>query len=240
MKLDILVTTAHPDDAEAAMGGTILKLLHEGKKVGIADFTRGELGTRGSAELRDLEAAEADRRMNLKTRVNLGFRDGFFQADEAHILKMVEIIRRFQPEIIFSNPQSDRHPDHGRAYQIVKEAAFLSGLPKIITRDEQGNEQQPWRPKRIFQYIQSCIHEPSFIVDISDYWEQKCHVMRAYKSQFHCEEDEGGEPHTLISHDGFWNYFEARNRVLGHEISTKYGEGFISEKALEIKIESLA
>jgi bacillithiol biosynthesis deacetylase BshB1 len=234
MKLDILVTTAHPDDAEAAMGGTILKLLNEGKTVGIADFTRGELGTRGTAEIRDTESAEADRRMKLTTRVNLGFRDGFFQADEAHIFKMVQIIRRFQPEIIFTNPVSDRHPDHGRAHQIVKEAVFLSGLPKIVTIDEHGNPQEAWRPKQVFQYIQSCIHNPSFVIDISEYWEQKCHVMQAYGTQFHCKKTACDDPATPISRDDFWEYFEARARVTGGEIGVKYGEGFIAEKALKI------
>ncbi|MDB5478280.1 MAG: bacillithiol biosynthesis deacetylase BshB1 [Alphaproteobacteria bacterium] len=234
MKLDILVTTAHPDDAEAAMGGTILKLLDQGKKVGIIDFTRGELGTRGNAETRMQEAAEADKRLGLTARVNLGFRDGFFLCDENHILKMVQVIRHFQPEIVFSNPVSDRHPDHGRANQIVKEAAFLSGLIKIETWDEQGAAQAPWRPKRIFHYIQSCQHEPDFIVDISQYWAKKCHALRAYQTQFHSEEKTCDDPETPISKNGFWDYFEARARVLGSEIGSAYAEGFIAEKALKI------
>ena len=234
MKLDILITTAHPDDAEFSMGGTILKLIGEGKRVGIADFTRGELGTRGSAEIRDAEAAEADLRLNLTTRVNLGFRDGFFIHDEVHVLKIIELIRRFQPEMIFSNPPSDRHPDHGRAHSIVKEAIFLSGLPKIITHDQTGNPQEAWRPARHFYYIQSCQHEPDFVVDITPFWERKCHAIRAYQSQFHCEKYETEEPHTRISQQGFWESFEGRARAIGRDVGATYAEGFLSEKVLKI------
>jgi len=234
MKLDVLITTAHPDDAEHAMGGTILKLLAAGKKVGIADFTRGELGTRGNADIRDAEAIEADKRLGLTTRVNLKFRDGFFKHDEDHVMKVIELIRRFQPEIIFSNPPSDRHPDHGRAHDIVKDAIFLSGLPKVVTKDETGKEQEIWRPQRHFSYIQSCQHEPDFIVDISKYWEQKCHALRAYESQFYCEKYATEEPHTVISQQGFWEYFEARARAIGRDVGATYSEGFLADKALLI------
>lgn len=234
MKLDVLITTAHPDDAEAAMGGTILKLIKAGKKVGIADFTQGELGSRGNAEIRCLEAKEADKRLGLTTRVNLGLPDGFFRADDDSVLKVLQIIRQYQPETIFSNPISDRHPDHGRANLILREAAFLSGLSKIVTHDQNGNPQEPWRPHRIFHYIQSNHHDPDFIVDISDYWEQKCHVMRAYQTQFHCETYSTTDPETSISGKDFWINFEARARVTGNTIGVKYGEGFLSEVPLAI------
>src|SRR5690606_6925518 len=171
MKLDVLVTTAHPDDAEFSMSGTILKLLASGKKVGIVDFTRGELGTRGSPEIRDAETAEADKRLHLSARVNLGFRDGFFQYDEAHILKVVEILRHFRPEIVFSNPADDRHPDHGRAHNIVKDAIFLGGLVKVTTAYA-GKPQDAWRPRRHFHYIQNDAHSPDFVVDITQQWEK--------------------------------------------------------------------
>ena len=235
MKLDVLITTAHPDDAEAAMGGTILKLIAEGKKVGIADFTRGELGTRGTPELRDAEAEEANRRMGLTTRVNLGFRDGFFLHDEPHLLKIVQVIRRYRPDIVFSNPPSDRHPDHGRAHAMVNDAAFLSGLTRIATLDENSEPQEAWRPKRIFHYIQSSQHTPQFIVDIADYWEGKCHVLQAYETQFHKQGCTRKDPQTIISSPGFWEHLESCARVMGRQIDSSHGEGFLSQYPLHVR-----
>jgi bacillithiol biosynthesis deacetylase BshB1 len=214
MKLDVLVTTAHPDDAEFSLSGTILKLLASGKKVGIIDFTRGELGTNGSADLRDKEAAEATKRLGLSVRENLRFRDGFFSHDEEHVLKVVEVIRRFRPEIIFSNPADDRHPDHGRAHDLVKDAIFLSGLVKVDTK------QEPWRPKRNFHYIQNDAHRPDFVVDITAQWDKKLQVLAAYDSQF------GG--------DYFWEFHKARALTTGALIGVQYGEGFLSSSPLKI------
>jgi bacillithiol biosynthesis deacetylase BshB1 len=237
MKLDVLVLTAHPDDAEFAMGGTILKLLAEGKKVGIADFTRGELGTHGSPELREKEAAEADKRIGLTLRINLGFRDGFFLHDEPHVLDVIKVLRRFQPDIIFGNPSDDRHPDHGRAHNIIRDAAFLSGLSKIQTQNETGKEQDTWRPKRHFHYIQSYQHEPHFIVDVSDFWQKKVHALKAYDSQFFREESKGKE--VVVSQSDFPTYLEARGRAIGSRVGVLYGEGFLSPHQ-PIKIEDVA
>ncbi len=219
MKLDVLVTTAHPDDAEFSMSGTILKLLASGKKVGIVDFTRGELGTYGSPELRDKETAEADKRLGLSARKNLRFRDGFFQHDETHVLRVVEMLRHFRPEMVFSNPADDRHPDHGRAHGIVKDAIFLSGLIKLETSYE-GKPQEAWRPKRHFHYIQNDAHAPDFVVDITKQWDKKLSVLAAYESQFHG--------------DGFWEFHKARAVTTGALIGSPYGEGFLSSGPLKI------
>jgi bacillithiol biosynthesis deacetylase BshB1 len=213
MKLDVLVTTAHPDDAEFSMGGTILNLLSAGKKVGIADFTRGELGTRGNADLRDTESAEADRRFGLTMRVNMGFRDGFFVHDETHVLAAVALLRRFRPDMLFTNPANDRHPDHGRAHDIMKDAVFLAGLERVGTRDDAGALQKPWRPLHVFHYIQNDAHAPDMVVDISAQWDKKLHVLAAYQSQF--------------SGDGFWDFHASRARTTGALVGAHYGEGFI-------------
>jgi N-acetylglucosamine malate deacetylase 1 len=232
MKLDVLVLTAHPDDAEFAMGGTIAKLLADGKKVGIADFTRGELGTHGSPDLREKEAAEADRRLGLTHRVNLGFRDGFFVHDEKHVLEVVKVLRHFQPNMIFGNPANDRHPDHGRAHDIIRDAAFLSGLAKVETIYD-GKPQAVWRPTRHFHYIQSYQHEPDFIVDISEFWEKKVHALKAFDSQFFREQSKDKE--VVVSQSGFPTYLEARGRAVGSLIGVMYGEGFLSpHQALKV------
>jgi bacillithiol biosynthesis deacetylase BshB1 len=231
MKIDVLILTAHPDDAEFAMGGTIAKLLAAGKTVGIADFTRGELGTHGSADLRDAEAAEADKRLGVTIRVNLGFRDGFFTHDEKHVLEVVKVLRRFQPEIIFGNPSHDRHPDHGRAHDIIRDAAFLSGLAKVETAFD-GKPQAAWRPKRHFHYIQSNQHEPHFIVDISEFWDKKVHALKAFDSQFFREQSKGKE--IVVSQSGFPSYLEARGRAVGALVGATYGEGFLSPYPIKI------
>lgn len=228
MKLDVLVTTAHPDDAEFAMGGTILKLVSQGKSVGICDFTAGELGTRGNAEIRAEEAAEADKRMGIAVRVNLGFKDGFIAQDEAHKRAVIEVIRRFQPEIIFANPLEDRHPDHGVAGKLTNDAVFLSGLPKIVT---QGHE--AWRPKRLFHYIMGTPHKPDFIVDVTPFWDKKRHVLCAYESQFKSEKY-AHQPETVLTRDGFWEYLEGRDRILGSLLGATYAEGFLAPQALKI------
>ncbi|MEL6133184.1 MAG: bacillithiol biosynthesis deacetylase BshB1, partial [Bacteroidota bacterium] len=168
MKLDVLVFAAHPDDAELGVGGTLIKLVQQGKKVGVIDLTRGELGTRGSAELRDQEAQDAAQIMGISVRENLAFRDGFFVIDEAHQLAVIQKIRKYQPEIVIAGVPEDRHPDHGRGSKLVRDAAFLSGLRKIVT-SERGMMQAAWRPKRIFFYIQDWSHTPDFVVDITPF-----------------------------------------------------------------------
>lgn len=210
------------------MGGTILKLISQGKKVGICDFTAGELGTRGTSEIRLKEAAEADKRLGLTVRVNLGFRDGFFKHDEDHVRKVIEVIRNYQPDILFTNPLTDRHPDHGVAGKIANDAAFLSGLPKIET----GNL-QCWRPKAVFHYIMATQHEPDFIVDITPQWEGKLHAIRAYASQFGCETFKH-EPETILTKEGFWPYLEARVRSLGMHAGATFAEGFIAPQTIKI------
>jgi len=236
MKLDILVIAAHPDDAELSCSGTIFSHIAKGKKVGVADLTRGELGTRGSAEIRKQEAEDAANIMGLAVRENLGFRDGFFTNDEKHQIEVIKLIRKYQPEIILTNAISDRHPDHAKAATLVKVSCFLSGLKRIETAFS-GEQQVAWRPKNLYHFIQSDYITPDFVVDISPYWEQKVAAIMAYKTQFHTSsESEKGEQ-TFISTPEFMNFLEGRAREMGQAIRTKYGEGFTKDK--QIGVESL-
>lgn len=223
MKLDILVLAAHPDDAELCCGGTIARQIALGNKVGIVDFTRGELGTRGTPELRLQEAAKAAEILKLSTRENLGLPDGFFRNDEEHQREVIRAIRKYQPEIVLANAIHDRHSDHGRAAELGTDACFLSGLAKIETTLD-GKPQQAWRPKAVYHYIQSQFIEPDFIVDISDFWEVKVASYMAYKSQMY--DPQSKEPETYISKPEFLKLIEARAVELGHAIGVKYGEGY--------------
>lgn len=224
MKLDILVMAAHPDDAELGCAGTIARHVAEGYKVGVVDFTQGELGTRGTAQTRAAEAAEAARIQGLAVRENLGFRDGFFRNDEEHQLRVIQAIRKYRPAIVLANAVYDRHNDHGKGASLASDACFLSGLVKIETKDENGNPQQPWRPSAVYHYIQSIFVEPDFIVDISDYWHVKINAIRAFKTQFY--DPNSSEPETYISRPGFIKMVESRAVEFGHAIGTQYGEGF--------------
>lgn len=224
MKLDLLVLAAHPDDAELGCGGTIAKHISEGYKVGIIDFTRGELGTRGTAETRLEEATEAARIQGVAVRDNLGFRDGFFINDEAHQLQVIQAIRKYTPRIVLANAITDRHTDHGKAAALAADACFLSGLAKIKTLDENGNQQSPWRPSAVYHYIQSQLIQPDFIVDVSKFWDIKMRAIRAFKTQFH--NPESSEPETYISKPGFLKMVESRAIEFGHAIGTEYGEGY--------------
>jgi N-acetylglucosamine malate deacetylase 1 len=224
MKLDILVLAAHPDDAELGAGGTIAKHTAAGKKVGIVDFTKGELGTRGTPENRKREAADSAKLMGISVRENLGLRDGFFQNDEQSQLAIIASIRKYQPEIVLANAVYDRHIDHGKAASLGYDACFLSGLMKIETLDDSGNKQKPWRPKAVYHYIQSLFIEPDFIVDVSDYWEVKMNAINAFKTQFF--DPKSSEPETYISKPGFLKMIEARGTEFGHAIGVRYGEGF--------------
>jgi N-acetylglucosamine malate deacetylase 1 len=224
-KLDILVFAAHPDDAELAVSGTLLKHHSLGYKTGIADLTLGELGSRGTPETRMDEAANASEILKLSQRVNLGLADGFFQNDKAAQIKLIEVIRYFQPEIIFINAPTDRHPDHGKGAQLAKDACFLSGLIKIET-SYKGAAQMHWRAKRVFHYIQDKYLEPDFVVDISDFFEQKMEAIQAYKTQFNAKNGDG--PATYISSDIFIESIKARAQEMGKKIGVAYGEGFIN------------
>jgi len=231
MKLDILVLAAHPDDAEISCGGTIAKHIALGKKVGVVDLTRGELGTRGTAEIRDQEAAASARILGLAVRENLGLRDGFFQNAEDDQLKVVAAIRKYQPDIVLTNAVHDRHPDHGRASELVYQSTFLSGLVKVETKLE-GKLQGPWRPKAVYHFIQSLYIQPDFVVDVSDHWEKKMESLRAFKSQFY--DPNSKEPETFISNPGFMKLIDSRGQELGYTIGVKYGEGFTVRRHLGV------
>ena len=229
IKLDILALAAHPDDVELSSAGTLIKAIQQGKKAGIVDFTRGELGTRGTPEIRMQEAQAAATIMGLSARENLGFRDGFFKNDEEHQLEVVKAIRKYQPEIVLANAIDDRHPDHGRASFLSKEACFLAGLAMIETVVD-GVKQAPWRPKAVYHYIQCIPHTPDFIVDVSSVWETKMNAIRAFKTQFH--DPKSGERETYISSPRFMKMVDSRGIHYGHEIGVEYGEGFTVERAI--------
>jgi len=232
MKTDVLVFAAHPDDAEMSCGGTICKLITEGKVVGIIDLTRGEMGTRGSAEIRDKESAAASSIMGIHYRDNLRFRDAFFRNDEAHQIAIIQQLRKYKPEIVLANAPSDRHPDHGKAANLIREAAFLSGLRRIVTSLD-GQYQEAWRPARVFHYIQDHRLRPDFVIDITPYFEQKMQSIRAYESQFHNPDSD--DPQTYLSSREFLDFLEARSRDVGHLIGAEFGEGFVAETPLKIK-----
>jgi len=232
MKLDILVLPVHPDDAELGCSGTILKEVALGRKVGIVDLTRGELGTRGSAEIRDKEAAASAKILGLAMRDNLGLPDGFFENNKSHQLKVIEAIRRFRPEIVITNAYHDRHPDHGRASDLVEDSAFLSGLRKIETSFN-GEKQEEWRPKLVLHFIQDNYIKPDILIDVTEYWGQKLESIHAFGSQFFNPEWEG-EPQTYISSPEFIQVIEARAREYGKSIGVKFAEGFISRKILGV------
>lgn len=227
MKLDVLAIGAHPDDVELGCGGTVAKLVAEGKSVGIIDLTQGELGTRGTAETRKQEASNAAKILGVAIRENLGFRDGFFVNDEKHQLALVHVIRKYQPDTILCNALEDRHIDHGKGADLVETAAFLSGLRKIETN------QEVWRPKNIFHYIQWYPLTPDFILDISGYLTKKKEACLAYKTQFY--DGNSAEPSTPISSPQFFNSIENRAKDLGMLIGTEAGEGFVSKGYLGLK-----
>ncbi len=233
-KVDILVFAAHPDDAELACSGTILKQIALGRKVAVVDLTRGELGTRGTAEIRAEESAAATKLLGLTERFNAGFADGFFESDKAHCIMLARYIRHFQPEIVLCNALHDRHPDHGNGSELQSRACFLSGLIKIETEWE-GNKQEAWRPKNVYHYIQDRYIQPDFIVDISTHWDKKMECVLAFKSQFYTSETtDNDEPQTYISGKSFLRSIESRAREFGHAIGVEYGEGFTKEKQLGV------
>ncbi len=233
-KLDILVIAVHPDDAELGCGGTIIKHVQLGKKVGVVDLTRGELGTRGTAESRDEEARRATEIMGLYVRENLGMRDGFFRNDETHQLEVIRSIRKYRPEIIISNALVDRHPDHGRAGDLVNDSVFLAGLRKIETRADGGTPQMPHRPRLVLQLIQDYYIKPDIVLDVTDHWSDKIRAIKAYSSQFHSDAYRSDEPETYISKPDFLEYIEGRAREYGKYIGATYAEGFTCRRLLGV------
>jgi len=227
MKLDILAIGAHPDDIELSCAGTIAKEVARGKKVGVLDLTRGELGTRGSAETRDQEAAEASKILGLSIRENLRFKDGFFVNNEAHQIEIIKMLRKYKPEIVLCNAIDDRHIDHGKGSKLVSDACFLSGLRKIETKLD-GEVQAPWRPKHVYHYIQWKNLTPDIAVDITGYMDIKLKSVLAYKTQFFDQKSE--EPTTPISSDNFLDSITYRARDLGRLIGTEHAEGFNVER----------
>ncbi len=231
MKLDILAFGAHPDDVELGCGGTIAKEVFFGKKVGIIDLTRGELGSRGSVEIRNLEATTASKILGISIRENLDMRDGFFINDEKHQLQVIEMIRKYRPEIVICNAIDDRHIDHGKGSKLVADACFLSGLVKIKTT-YQGEIQLPWRPKVVYHYIQWKNIEPDFVVDITGFNDARLAAVMAYSSQFY--DPNSTEPETPIATKNFLESLNYRVQDFGRLIGTDYAEGFTAERYLAV------
>ncbi|WP_163516444.1 bacillithiol biosynthesis deacetylase BshB1 [Gelidibacter japonicus] len=232
MKLDILAIGSHPDDVELGCGATIAKEVHHGKKVGIIDLTRGELGTRGTAETRKSEAAEGAKILGVVVRENMGFADGFFVNDKAHQLEVIRMIRKYQPEMVLCNAINDRHIDHAKGSQLVSDACFLSGLMKIETELD-GKKQQHWRPKYVYHYIQWKNIEPDIVVDVSGFMDKKMEAVAAYKTQFF--DPESKAPQTPISSKNFTDSIDYRARDLGRLIGTEHAEGFTVERYAAVK-----
>ena len=223
-KINILAFAAHPDDVEISISGTMLKHKANGLSTGIIDLTKGELGTRGSAEIRKNEAAKATQILELDIRENLGFADGFFQYTEDNLKAIAKCIRKYQPDIVLCNAISDRHPDHGKGHKIVADACFLSGLLKIELQDENGLNLAPWRPKAVYAYIQDNFIEPDFVIDVTAHWDKRMEALLSYESQFY--KANSTEPKTPISSQEFLKHIEGRCLQLGRYIGVKYAEGF--------------
>lgn len=232
IKVDVLAIGAHPDDVELGCGGTLAKLISEGKKVAIVDLTQGELGTRGTNFTRAEEAAEAAKILGISARENLKMKDGFIQNSEEYQMKIVTMIRKYQPEIVLSNAIDDRHPDHAKASKLVSDACFLSGLVKIETVLE-GNNQQAWRPKHIFNYIQWKNITPDFVIDITDFMQKKIDTCLAYKTQFY--DPNSTEPITPIATKDFLESLTYRAQDLGRLSGVEFAEGFTTEKLIALK-----
>ncbi|MGB1169267.1 MAG: bacillithiol biosynthesis deacetylase BshB1 [Flavobacteriaceae bacterium] len=231
MKLDILAFGAHPDDVELGAAATIAKEVSLGKKVGIIDLTQGELGTRGSKELRKTEALRAAKILGVTLRENLKFADGFFVNDKRHQLEVIKLIRKYKPEIVLCNAIEDRHIDHGKGSKLVSDACFLSGLEKIETEFE-GEIQKKWRPKLIYHYLQWNNSKPDFVVDISNFMDVKMEAVFAYTSQFY--DPKSKEPETPISSKNFTDSVYYRAKDLGRLIGVEYAEGFTVERLIAI------
>ncbi len=235
MKIDILAIGAHPDDVELSACGTLLRHIEMGKTVGLLDLTRGELGSRGSAELRDMEAAESAQKMGAAFRKNLGFADGFFQYTQENLFQIIEIIRWCQPEIVLANTIDDRHPDHARAAKLAADACFYAGLLKIET-DYEEEKQQHWRPKAVYHYIQDKDLVPDFVVDITPFMEKKLELILTFRSQFYQPDANGSdtEPRTPISGKDFFEFVKSKNRAFGRPMGVEFAEGFIAHRTVGV------
>ncbi len=232
MKLDILAIGVHPDDVELSASGTILKHIALGKTVGILDLTRGELGTRGNAELRAQEATHASKILGLSIREQLSMADGFFENNEAHQKEIIRIIRKYQPEIVLCNAITDRHPDHGRAAKLTEDACFYSGLVKVETKED-GKIQAVWRPKAVYHYIQDYFIEPDFVIDITPFMGKKIESIMAYSSQFF--DPNSKEPETPISTKNFLDYVKSKGSLFGRAINVDYAEGYTVSRYIGIE-----
>jgi len=232
MIVDILAIGVHPDDVELSSSGTLIKHIQQGSTVGLVDLTAGELGTRGTAEIRLQEAQDAAEIMGAKFRENLGMKDGFFEITEENLHKIIVSIRAHRPKIVLANAISDRHPDHGRAAQLVHQACFLAGLRRIET-EKDGKAQEQWRPKNVYHYIQDRALEPDFVFDISGVIEEKMEVIRAFKSQFY--DPNSKEPVSPISGQDFMDFIVAKARNFGREAGFEYAEGFTTYKKIGVQ-----
>lgn len=231
IKLDILAIGVHPDDVELSCAGTILKSIDQGKKVGILDLTKGELGTRGSGELRLVEAANAAEILGVECRDNVGLADGFFQNNEESLRQIIPFIRKYQPEIILANAVSDRHPDHGRAAKLIAEACFYSGLRRIETEMD-GESQIAWRPKAVYHYIQDYHIDPDLVVDVTPYVDTKVKAIKAFSSQFY--DPKSKEPTSPIAVENFFDYVNGRMVQMGRYIGAEYGEGYTTTRPMGV------
>tara|TARA_R110001592_G_scaffold231794_1_gene488963 strand:- start:1666 stop:2382 length:717 start_codon:yes stop_codon:yes gene_type:complete len=232
MKIDILAIGVHPDDVELSCAGTILKHIAQGKTVGILDLTVGELGSRGSGELRLVEANNAGKVLGVKFRENIGLADGFFENDKESQLEIIKIIRKYQPEVVLANAVKDRHPDHGRASKLISDACFYSGLLKIET-ELKGEKQEKWRPKSVYHYIQDRLINPDFVVDVTPFVDKKIEAIKCFSSQFF--DPNSTEPQTPISGEQFFDFIKARMMQYGREIGVDYAEGFTAERYIGVE-----
>ncbi|MEM8523346.1 MAG: bacillithiol biosynthesis deacetylase BshB1 [Bacteroidota bacterium] len=233
MKVDILAIGAHPDDIELSCSGTLLKHIDLGYTVGLLDLTRGEMGTRGTPELRLEEAENARKMMGAKFRKNLSMADGFFKNSKENQLKIIEIIREHQPDIVFANALNDRHIDHGKGAKVVADACFLSGLQKIETKGSDGKAQERWRPKAIYHYIQDRQLTPDLVVDISDYMERKIELILAFRSQFF--DPDSNELETPLTGSDFFDLIKGKNKAFGRDASYSYAEGFNVTRTIGVR-----
>lgn len=236
MKIDVLAFGAHPDDVELACSGTLLSLIHKGLRVGIVDLTKGELGTRGTADTRKKEAKDASDIMGISIRENLDLGDGQFELNHSNKLEVIKMIRKYTPSIVLANAVSDRHIDHPRGAKLVEDAFFLSGLLKVETKVD-GEKQDAFRPKHLFNYIQHRHIQPDFVVDVTPFQAQKTKAILAYKTQFYSEGSKGQE--TPISSKRFLDFLEARAREMGESIGVEFGEGFTSQTPLVYDLKNL-
>lgn len=232
MKLDILAVGAHPDDVELCASGTLYKHIKMGYKAGILDLSRGELGTRGNAELRMQEAAKATKILGLSARETLGMADGFFENNKEHQMQIIRIIRKYRPQVVLANAVADRHPDHGRAGKLVADSCFYSGLIKVETEMD-GQNQEPWRPVAVYHYVQDHYIIPDLVVDITEHYDKRVESIMAYESQFHTGKEQG-EPDTPISSPDFLEFLRGRSLNFGRLIGARYGEGFTVNRAIGV------